>query len=45
MERYFRRFMNESFEKEVPRENKLLFDTLRTGQEITREQYLNLDGA
>lgn len=37
--RYFRRFVDEANEDEVPRNNKLLFDTVRTGREISRDAY------
>ena len=38
-DRYFRRFIDERVEVEVSRDNKLLFDTLLTGREITSHDY------
>lgn len=41
--RYFRRFTDEAIEREVPKDNKLLFDTVLTGKKIIREAYLAHD--
>lgn len=38
-DRYFRRFVDQDLEAEVPKDSKLLFDTLLTGYEIASDVY------